>query len=253
MTGIGDLAEENEAESVARAFGGERKPWAILLHSAVLPDSAFNRAAMVRAPEGEVDRVVDAITAFYRGRTRAPAVQVTGATRPVRLAEILRRRGFREVSQDSVMVLEGPPGGAPNPAVTVRHATPEDAEAWVSVNVEAFGISLVGSAPYRGAMVRALRAGAFRFYLALLDGSPVGTMFVLPHRGVVGVYAVGTMGSARRRGVATTLLHRAYRDGRALHEGPIVLQCVRGSVAERLYRNLGFRPLWMQTRYVLHG
>ena len=75
-------------------------------------------------------------------------------------------------------------------------------------------------------------------YLLRVDGDPASVTLVMRSGPVLGVYAVATKPAYRGRGLATTLLAQARRDAAG---GPLTLQVVEGSDAERLYLKLGFR------------
>jgi GNAT superfamily N-acetyltransferase len=83
------------------------------------------------------------------------------------------------------------------------------------------------------------------FYLASVDGKPVGVTLMLYTQGVAGIYAVATLPSHRKQGICSALLSRAVRDGRERGYRTLCLQVVQGSDAEKLYTHLGFVPMFV--------
>ena len=76
---------------------------------------------------------------------------------------------------------------------------------------------------------------------ALLDGRPVGTAVAIRTAAVAGVYAVGTLRDARRRGVGTAATWAAVAAGRALGSERIVLQS--SAMGFPVYEAMGFRTV----------
>jgi GNAT superfamily N-acetyltransferase len=78
------------------------------------------------------------------------------------------------------------------------------------------------------------------FYIASVEGTPCGTLHLLIDGGTAGIYAVSTLRSHRRRGVASALLRRAVADALERRCDVIGLRTVSGGDALRLYASLGF-------------
>ncbi len=92
---------------------------------------------------------------------------------------------------------------------------------------------------------------------AFADGTLVGTVQVIlvlppnqPHRGEVAKLLVHR--SARRRGVAASLMARAETEARAEGKTLLVLDTVTGDPAERLYTRLGWHVVGVIPGYALY-
>jgi len=83
-----------------------------------------------------------------------------------------------------------------------------------------------------------------RFIAAYLDGRPVGTAIAIRTGDTSGVYNVGTLAEARRRGVGSAVTWAAVEAGRAWGCTTIVLQS--SEMGLPMYRAMGFRTV---TRY----
>jgi ribosomal protein S18 acetylase RimI-like enzyme len=90
-------------------------------------------------------------------------------------------------------------------------------------------------------------AAEFHLRVASLDGEPVGAVIAYDHEGDCGVYNLGTLPVARRRGIGTALTLLALHEARERGCATASLQAT--TVAERLYAWLGFRDLG---RYLEH-
>jgi ribosomal protein S18 acetylase RimI-like enzyme len=93
--------------------------------------------------------------------------------------------------------------------------------------------------------------GAYRVLVARLDSESAATAMAFDHRGDAGIYNVGTLEHARRRGLASALtlahLHAA------LARGCLTASLQATAMAERLYAAVGFRDLGRILEYVPAG
>jgi GNAT superfamily N-acetyltransferase len=90
-------------------------------------------------------------------------------------------------------------------------------------------------------------AGA-HFYVARSGGEGVAMLMALDHAGDCGVYIVGTVEAARRRGIATALSAHAVAAARERGCRTASLQAT--PMAERVYARVGFRDLGLWQEYV---
>jgi len=79
-----------------------------------------------------------------------------------------------------------------------------------------------------------------KYYVAYVEGKPVGTSFLSSLMKTGGIFSVGTLKEFRKRGVGTALTVHAItgsiKEGNDLH----TLQTAKGGNAERLYKEIGF-------------
>jgi GNAT superfamily N-acetyltransferase len=151
----------------------------------------------------------------------------------------------REPATYPGMVLH-PVSGVPSPpaAVTVVQVSGAGLAEYIGVCVEA------GMPPE---LARRVYPPAFaadpdvQLFTARLDGRPVGTSMAIRTGEVAGVYAVGTLPGARRRGVATAASWAAVVAGAAWGCDTIVLQS--SEMAFSLYSAMGFRTVVSYTAY----
>lgn len=77
--------------------------------------------------------------------------------------------------------------------------------------------------------------------VAYLEDRPIGTSLAIRTGGVAGVYAVGTLAGARRRGVGTAATWAAVAAGQAWGCDTIVLQA--SEMGFPMYQQMGFRTI----------
>jgi ribosomal protein S18 acetylase RimI-like enzyme len=85
--------------------------------------------------------------------------------------------------------------------------------------------------------------------VARLGGENVATALAFDHRGDCGIYNVGTLGHARRRGLGTALTVLQLYDARA--RGCVTASLQATAEAERMYGSIGFRDLGRIFEYKL--
>ena len=86
-----------------------------------------------------------------------------------------------------------------------------------------------------------LPAGMLKGYRADLDGAPASVALAMHNEGDCGISFVATIPAARRRGLATAVMHAALEDARTQGLTTTTLQATEAG--ERLYRTLGYRRL----------
>ena len=80
-----------------------------------------------------------------------------------------------------------------------------------------------------------------QLFVGRLDGTPVGTSIAIRSRAATGIYYVGTLPDARRRGVGIALTWAAVAVGRAWGYDTIALQS--SAMGLQMYSEMGFRTV----------
>jgi GNAT superfamily N-acetyltransferase len=98
------------------------------------------------------------------------------------------------------------------------------------------------------------KAPSYRFHLALLDGAPVayGAMVAAPN-GLGMIEDLFTLPSARRRGIASTMIAHFDTELRAAGCRKTFLGAIVEEQAKALYYKLGFRPVMLTRTWVKNG
>jgi ribosomal protein S18 acetylase RimI-like enzyme len=77
------------------------------------------------------------------------------------------------------------------------------------------------------------------YFIAYLDGEPVASSLLYIGAGVAGLYWIGTIPKARRRGIATALTRHTLQHAQSLGHDRAILQASDAGVS--IYRSLGFK------------
>lgn len=221
--------------------------WAYLATGS--PGAAVSRvegavvAAFVRQPEREVlnnavlgprpvdrDATMTSIEGTYAGHgIERFAVWVHESEAEV--AAHLGRRGYRYDSSTRTMAMaidDLPTVDVPN----LQVVEPGLDEFWAVDDTEGLLPELDPSGAY--------------FYAARLDGTNVGTLMAFDRAGDCGIYMVGTVPTARRRGIATAL--SAHAVAAARDRGCTTASLQATEMAAGVYASVGFRDLgrWLE-------
>jgi GNAT superfamily N-acetyltransferase len=164
---------------------------------------------------------------------------VVGRTPGVESA--LRELGLRRILLEPVMAVAVSELAEPTPppSVSLRRATtPENLAAAVDVEMAVFGTRRdIAQALVPPSVADHPRS---RAYVATLDGEPVAGAHARRHERTVGIFGVGTLERARRRGIGAALTSFVVRD----HADVADLAWLESSDMGRpVYERLGFRSI----------
>jgi GNAT superfamily N-acetyltransferase len=201
-----------------------------------LPLSLFNGCVVVEpASPADLETALDWI-----GKRGAPHRLWVAESLFSALGYVAIARGYvRDPEPYPGMVLHPPPvSPPPSIGVTVIRADASRLDEYLGVSVEG-GLS--------AELAQRLYSPSFaadpdvRLFVGRLDGRPVGTSVAIRSGDVSGVYAVGTLPVARRRGVGTALTWAAVEAGRAWGSHTVVLQA--SEMGLPMYEAMGFRTV----------
>ena len=196
------------------------------------PDRDFLNNAVLRPRPTDVGATVAAIEETYaRNGIERFAIWVHESEAEV--AARLRARGYEFDSATRTMAMPvDEPGEVDSSALEVIEPGP--VEFW----------AVDGPAD----LVPELDPAGAHFYVARLDGKNVSMLMALDHAGDCGIYMVGTVEAARRRGIATAL--SAHAVAAARERGCLTASLQSTAMAERVYAQVGFRDLGLWHEYV---
>lgn len=227
------LAEHHSAGEVER-FGS------VFAFVSALPVSIFNGAAVV---EHTALGDVAATTAWLDERGWPYRFWVREELEPA-VAPGLEADGF--VRMDWVlpgMTIGAVPSPAPSQSVTVTAVDPAALDEHVAVLVATHVPEPIARSVCTPSFVADPDC---RFFTAYLDGRPAGHSLAIRSGNVSGVYNVGTVEDARRRGIGTAATWAAVDAGYDWECSTVVLQS--SDMGLGMYRRMGFEVV---VRYVM--
>lgn len=203
----------------------------------------FDVALIYRVSADDCDVTLRAIADHFCQRGRRPRLRLSPVSAPSDWSDRLERAGFVEAGERFVYFSAPRSLHLPtSPAVrVVRAVTAEDGDLFSAIQVIGFAIPPAHQDWDCQLAQRHLAAGQHAFYLAWLDGRPVGAARSIHLPGdITAMAALATLPDACGRGVGTSLLARMIEDawiaGSRVTFGAVVL----GSYAAGMYARLGF-------------
>jgi GNAT superfamily N-acetyltransferase len=212
----------------------------LLVSLSNLPASELNGTRVIREPD-DAPTALEAARAVFRGRGHpffGIEIEV-GRYPPVEKA--IRAAGLRRV--ESWPTMAAPVSGLPAerlPAgVEIREVRHErDLEAVRSVEVATFGTPREIAERFVG--MGMLEDDRVRIYTAWIDGEPVGEASAYLLHDTVGIFGVGVVEAARRRGIGAALTIRASR---AFDDRTDLVWLQPSDMARGMYEDLGFQAV----------
>jgi ribosomal protein S18 acetylase RimI-like enzyme len=212
----------------------------LLVSLSNLPASELNGTRVIREPD-DASTALDAARAVFRGRGHPFfGIEVEVGRHPAVEAAI-RAAGLRRVDGWPTMaarIADLPAEQVPE-GVAIREARHhDDLEAIRSVEVATFGTPRDIAEGFVGP--RMLEDDRVTIFTAWIDGEPVGEASGYLLHDTVGIYGVGVVEEARRRGIGAALTLRAAR---AFGDRADLAWLQPSDMARTMYDGLGFRPV----------
>lgn len=129
-------------------------------------------------------------------------------------------------------------------------STSAEVQKMLDIWQESFTVDAVTHALHVTRVLRLFEEGGlpFRFYLGYIDGEPVGSGWLLLGAKDAGIYNIGTKRVARKKGVATHMMHRLLSDAKQEGYQRAVLTAL--PEAKGIYERLGFHSVKNHTVYL---
>lgn len=208
----------------------------------------FHRVVRVNVDVARVKGLIDDAIHHFQTKGFPCAFTLSPLDRPDSLADQLMQRGFVSGKQASAMGCESPAAlPAVDRAVSVEVVPADAYGTWADLVCRSFQLPTAMGHIGRSVLI----APETRLYLARVDGMPAGTTLLHTAFGMGYVDLVGTLPEMRRKGVASALVRQAVADSVKMGNRWTALEVVSDSVAERLYRRLGFRVVHHRQRFTL--
>jgi GNAT superfamily N-acetyltransferase len=205
-----------------------------------LPAPELNGVRVAGAPADPAGALAAAEQLFRDRGHRFFGIEVEVGRHPP-VEEAIRGAGLHRVESWPAMAaaVDRLPEPETPDGVAIRSVDREtDLPAVRAIEVEAFETPPEVAERFVGAGL--LAHHHVRMFTAWLDGAPVGEATAYRAGSDVGVFGVGVLGAARRRGIGTALTVTAAR---AFGDAADLAWLQPSAMAERLYERLGFRTV----------
>lgn len=221
-----------------------------LMYHPRLTGDWFNylRPLEVAADPSTWDADIQAAIARMTAHGRDLVIVVDPQRTPDSTLAALHQAGLALAAKEIFMVIDQPSPSSPatSSGITIRPiGATDDLDRYAQLWDFAFGGTADPSdmAELQATFRASLAAGDTRFFLALLEGHPVGTGALKVREGVAEIIGIATLPRARRRGVASAMVCHLVTRAHMSRATLTFLTVLAGSPAQALYRHLGFREV----------
>jgi hypothetical protein len=197
---------------------------------------------------------MSAIEEFYSGNGAAVNIE-TCPLADMTLLTLLNARGYRPIEYSNVSVREVTDGDVaawPDSTSSVRVRSPreDEVESYSLVVMKSFLPDAELSTSLLNVFTSCFHAEGAYFFLAEIDGVPVGGGMMSMHQGVASFGGAGTLTEFRNRGVQKALL--LARLAKAAEEDCdlAMVATLPGSGSQRNVERQGFRVVYTRTKFV---
>jgi ribosomal protein S18 acetylase RimI-like enzyme len=203
----------------------------------------LNRLTDLRL-RGESPEEMDDVVQAFTDHGLMPNVIYDFTSEPAHLPKLLDEAGFRtRMGIEVAMVKAGPSEVPKNREVSVGRVSGDRLKVWCDV-AESRSPEPLRRAR-RDIYPELASSGAEEFYLAWLEDHPVGAASLGWHEGTARIGRLEVDPSYADRRVAATLVEHLVRRA----EGHILYLFTDSRRARRLYRRLGFEPIYVQHQF----
>jgi GNAT superfamily N-acetyltransferase len=211
----------------------------LLLALTNLPSDELNVAIVAHRPDDSLE-ALSVAEQWFRWHGRRFGIEIELGRHPDmdRAVSVMGLDLAVERPAMAVAIADAASPSVPHGVEIRRVRTPEDLRAAVEVDVAAFDMPPEVDERFLGPSI--LEVPATRLYLAELEGEPVGCASTHLHEGAVGVFGVGVLERARRRGIGTAITAFALGDVRARAD---LAWLHPSEVGIPVYQAMGFRPV----------
>jgi GNAT superfamily N-acetyltransferase len=243
--------ESNLAEEVE--IFGRALPGGEIYHDAELVRfstrrSFFNGVHHARFANDEkayVDAKIAETLAYFKARDLSCMWVIGPSVRPTDLATRLLEHGLIFLNEAPALVLDLSAADEDAPVLegfAIREASnAEELLPLLELEAQCFDVpEEIAHHYYDTYVATGFGSGqAWHHYIGMLHGRPVAMAALLLHAGVAGIYGVGTIPEARRRGIGAALVQHALHEAHAA--GYRVALLTPTDMSLRIYQRLGFQ------------
>jgi ribosomal protein S18 acetylase RimI-like enzyme len=219
-----------------------------------IPSGLFNSITDARLAPDQVDATIQFILSDARSRN-VPVIWWTGPlTKPADLGGHLEEHGFIHSDNSPGMAVElanlNESLAAPE-GLSIQLVQDEATRRqWSTTMLSGFGVSPLDERNVNAwcSIVREAGLETAQPFLGWLDGKPVATSLLFLGGGVAGIYSVGTIPEARRRGIGAWMTQHTLLQGRSMGYKAGVLSA--SNMGLNVYRSLGFQEYCKINEYL---
>lgn len=207
-----------------------------------IPLRVFNGIFYNNFPEAETKNKIEKIKKDFLADGLPFVWWITPCSQPRNLGDSIEKNGFKLIAQIPGMAIDMDKLNDNIPVLqelTIRKVTDYKGLAlWTEVLLQSFGIPLTSRDDCLELFNNLLQDKSCLYYLGFINGSPISVSLLFCGTATAGIYWVGTLPEARKKGVGAAITLKALLDAREIG---YPLAILRASVlGYPVYKKLGF-------------
>lgn len=224
-----------------------------------IPFAPFNQVIRTQIASKDIDARIDETLALCEERGVPLLWSVTSATEPADIGRRLEAHGLTNNGAMTGMAidLEDLPheATAPEGFAVEQVDDASGLEAWRRAYGSGFEMPEFASGAFRALYTVLGYTGKapFRHYVGWLDGEPVASSTLFLGTGVADIWHVGTVPTARRRGIGAAMTLTPLLDARSMGCRFGTVYSAASATGLNIYRELGFKEYCGTTQYLWEG
>jgi RimJ/RimL family protein N-acetyltransferase len=206
-----------------------------------IPSPSFNHVANIGGTDENIDGLLDDLSVYFKSK-KIPFIsfKVDPSGGEDTLSSLFESRGFCQEINNSVLVFQGEiQQENVFPHFKIVQIAEDELSLFNQMLLEIYEMPSEYKKGFDHLNRQRMRMGVL-FYIAYINGRPVGTCGLFSSNGMAEIFAVGTVKELRGKGIASTMIFSVLRNSHKLGNKYHIVRADVGSKAERLYAKLGF-------------
>jgi GNAT superfamily N-acetyltransferase len=179
---------------------------------------------------------------------------ITPMSRPKNLQNLLMDHGFKYQSQWRSMAIDlkkVPRKFNIHKGITIKEVLNlDELKTWTDILVKSFEFPKVSISYKKYFCKLGVKNLKFQYYLGFLDEKPVASAMIFKGKEAAGLFYIGTVHKARRKGIAEALTF--YLLNKAKNEGYNISTVQASEMGYPLYKKIGFKEYYISKIYAFN-
>ena len=210
-----------------------------------------NRIFMANFNESNASTRIEQVISRIKELNISTSWYITPQSRPANLQNLLKDHGFtyqenwKSMAIDLKIVPES--FSIPEDMEIKEILNLEDLKIWADVLVESFEFPKIAVSYKKYFIKPGIKNLNFQYYLGILNGKPVASAVLFEGEGAAGLFYIGTIPEARRKGIALAMVY--YLLNEAKNKGYNISILNASELGYPLYKKIGFKEYYTTKIY----
>lgn len=211
----------------------------------------FSRIFMANFNEFDLSTSIEQIVSRIKKLNISASWYITPQSRPANLQNFLKDYGFTHKDDWSAMAIDlkiiPKSFNFPEGMEIKEVLNPDELKTWTDILVKSFEFPEIIQSYKKYFINAGLKSPNSHYYLGFLNGKPVATGVLFDGEGAAGLFYIGTIPTARRKGIAKTMVNYLLNEAKSRGYPISILQA--SEMGYPLYKKIGFKKYYTTKIY----